>query len=122
MSFFPQKQVVETQKNYTERILERERVCVELRESLESLKRSSQAAVEDAERMFHELIQSIEKKCSEVRNQMRAQEEVEVNRTKEYLKQVEQEIAELNGKNEELKQLSHTQDDILYIQVTFWFF
>lgn len=69
--------------------------------------------------MFHELIQSIEKKCSEVTDQMRAQEKAELNRTKEFLKQVEQEIAELRGKNEELKQLSHTRDDILYIQVTF---
>lgn len=69
--------------------------------------------------MFQELIESIEKKCSEVTIQIRAQEEAEVNHTKEHLKQVEQEIAELKSKNEELKQLSQTPDNILYFQVTY---
>ncbi|KAK3516580.1 hypothetical protein QTP70_021963 [Hemibagrus guttatus] len=111
-----EKQVLETQNNYTQRILEREEDRLELVESLESIKHSAQVAVEDNERLFQELIQSIEKKCSEVTNQIRAQENVEVNCTKEHLKQVEQEIVDLKSKNEELKQLLQKQDDIHFFQ------
>ncbi|KAI5619868.1 E3 ubiquitin/ISG15 ligase TRIM25 [Silurus asotus] len=78
---------------------------------------SAQTAVDETERMFRELIQSIEKKCSEVTNQIRAQEDVQQNHTKEHLKQVEWELAELKSKKEELEQLSQTKDNIMYFQI-----
>ncbi|XP_047657848.1 E3 ubiquitin/ISG15 ligase TRIM25-like [Tachysurus fulvidraco] len=111
-----EKQVLETQNNYTQRILEREEDHVELMESLESIQNSAQVAVEDISRLFQELIQSIVIKCSEVTNQISAQEDVEVTHTKQHLKQVEQEIVELESKNEELKQLLQTKDDIIFLQ------
>ncbi|KAK2863962.1 hypothetical protein Q7C36_003116 [Tachysurus vachellii] len=111
-----EKQVLETQINYTQRILEREEDHVELMESLESIQNSAQVAVEDIRRLFQELIQSIVIKCSEVTNQISAQENVEVTHTKQHLKQVEQEIVELECKNEELKQLLQTKDDTLFLQ------
>ncbi|XP_060722636.1 tripartite motif-containing protein 29-like isoform X2 [Tachysurus vachellii] len=111
-----EKQVLETQINYTQRILEREEDHVELMESLESIQNSAQVAVEDIRRLFQELIQSVVIKCSEVTNQISAQENVEVTHTKQHLKQVEQEIVELKSKNEELKQLLQTKDDILFLQ------
>lgn len=52
-------------------------------------------------------------------NQISAQENVEVTDTKQQLKQVEQEIVELKSKNEDLKQLLQTQDDIIFLQVTY---
>ncbi|XP_027035393.2 E3 ubiquitin/ISG15 ligase TRIM25-like isoform X1 [Tachysurus fulvidraco] len=111
-----EKQVLETQINYTQRILEREEDHVELMESLESIQNSAQVAVEDISRLFQELIQSIVIKCSEVTNQISAQENVEVTHTKQHLKQVEQEIVELESKNEELKQLLQTKDDTIFLQ------
>ncbi|KAI5090498.1 finTRIM family, member 16 [Silurus meridionalis] len=80
---------------------------------------SAQTAVDETERMFRELIQSIEKKCSEVTNQIRAQEDVQQNHTKEHMKHVKQELAELKSKKEELEQLSQTKDNILYFQVKY---
>ncbi|XP_046692127.1 tripartite motif-containing protein 5 [Silurus meridionalis] len=111
-----EKLVVETQNSYTQRILERGD-CAELVNTLESLKHSAQTAVDETERMFRELIQSIEKKCSEVTNQIRAQEDVQQNHTKEHMKHVKQELAELKSKKEELEQLSQTKDNILYFQI-----
>ncbi|XP_047657847.1 E3 ubiquitin-protein ligase TRIM47-like [Tachysurus fulvidraco] len=111
-----EKQVLETQNNYTQRILEREEDRLKLVESLESIKNSAQVVVEDISRLFQELIQSILIKCSEVTNQISAQEDVEVTHTKEHLKQVEQEIVELKSQNDELKQLLQTQDDTLFLQ------
>ncbi|CAB1349769.1 unnamed protein product, partial [Coregonus sp. 'balchen'] len=77
---------------------------------------SAQAAVEDSERIFTELIRSIERKCSEVKELIRAQEKAEVSRAKGLLKQLDQEMAELRRREAELEQLSHTEDNIKFLQ------
>ncbi|XP_072529006.1 uncharacterized protein [Salminus brasiliensis] len=112
-----QKQVVETQNNYKQRIQERREECQELTESVSSTKHSAQTAVEDTERMFRELIQTIEKKCSEMTEAIRAQEKAELSRAEEHLKQMEQEIVDLRRKADELQQLTYTEDDFHYLQM-----
>ncbi|KAJ8278277.1 hypothetical protein GJAV_G00085850 [Gymnothorax javanicus] len=79
---------------------------------------SAQAAVEDSERIFTELIRSIEKRCSEVKELIRDQEKAEVSRAEGLLERLEQEIAELRRRDAELEQLSHTEDHIHFLQVT----
>ncbi len=74
--------------------------------------------MEDSERIFTALILSIEKRRSELIQQMRDQEKSAVRRAKERLKQLEQEINDLRRKNAELEQLSQTQDHIHFLQVT----
>ncbi|XP_053095549.1 uncharacterized protein LOC128320050 [Pangasianodon hypophthalmus] len=76
----------------------------------------SQAAVDDSERIFTELISSMEKKRSEVKKLIRAQEEAELSRAERPLKQLEQEIADLKRRVTELEQLSHTHDHIHFLQ------
>ncbi|XP_062858244.1 uncharacterized protein ftr63 [Trichomycterus rosablanca] len=88
-----------------------------LMESIQRFKHSAQEAVENTEKMFHELIRSIEEKCSEVIEQIRAQEKTGVGHAEEHLKQVKQEIDNLKRKDHDLKQLTLIQDDILYLQV-----
>jgi transcription elongation GreA/GreB family factor len=74
--------------------------------------------VEDSERIFTELICSIERRNSEVKQQITAQENAELSRAKRQLEQLEQEIAELRRRDAELEQLSHTEDHIHFFQVT----
>ena len=74
--------------------------------------------MEDSERIFTELIRSIEKKRSEVTELIRAQEEAELSGAEELLEQLEQEIADLKRRDTELEQLSHTEDHIHFLQVT----
>ncbi|XP_064176045.1 E3 ubiquitin/ISG15 ligase TRIM25-like, partial [Anguilla rostrata] len=62
-----QMQLGVTQCKFQQRIQEREKELQDLRQAVQSLKRSAQAAVEDSERIFTELIRSIEKRCSEVK-------------------------------------------------------
>ncbi|KAG5849735.1 hypothetical protein ANANG_G00074870, partial [Anguilla anguilla] len=83
---------------------------------VQSLKRSAQAAVEDSERIFTELIRSIERRRSEVKELIRDQEKAEVSRAEGLLEQLEQEIAELRRRDAELEQLSHTEDHIQFLQ------
>uniref|UniRef100_A0A673N4E0 Tripartite motif-containing protein 16-like n=1 Tax=Sinocyclocheilus rhinocerous TaxID=307959 RepID=A0A673N4E0_9TELE len=78
--------------------------------------RSAQTAVEDSERIFTELILSIEKRHSEVKQLIRDQERAAVNRAEMKLERLEQEIDELKRRNAELKQLSETQDHVHFLQ------
>ncbi|XP_034148030.1 E3 ubiquitin/ISG15 ligase TRIM25-like [Esox lucius] len=98
------------------RIGEREKKIQELRQAVDTLKHSAQAAVEDSERIFTELICYIEKRRSELKELIRAQEKTEVSRAERLLEQLEQEVAELRRRDVELKQLSHTEDHIHFLQ------
>ena len=63
------------------------------------------------------MIRSIERRRSEVKELIRAQEKAEVSRAEGLLKRLEQEIAELKRRDAELEQLSHTEDDIHFLKV-----
>ncbi|KAK6325081.1 hypothetical protein J4Q44_G00044230, partial [Coregonus suidteri] len=77
---------------------------------------SAQAAVVDSDKIFTELIRSIERRRSEVKELIRAQEKAQVSQAEGLLEQLEQEIAELRKRSTELEQLSHTEDHIHFLQ------
>ncbi|KAG9331987.1 hypothetical protein JZ751_016263, partial [Albula glossodonta] len=111
-----QKGLGETQRKFQQRIQEREKELQDLRQAVQSYKRSAQAAVEDSERIFTELIRSIERRRSEVKELIRDQEKAAVSWAEGLLEQLEQEIAELRRRDAELEQLSHTEDHIHFLQ------
>ncbi|XP_076126951.1 tripartite motif-containing protein 16-like [Alosa pseudoharengus] len=111
-----QKQLGQTQRRFQQRIQEREKELQELRKAVETLKSSAQTAVEDSERIFTEMIRSIERRRSEVTELIRDQEKAEVSRAEGLLKRLEQEIAELKRRDAELEQLSHTDDHIHFLK------
>ncbi|XP_036416307.1 tripartite motif-containing protein 16-like protein [Colossoma macropomum] len=109
-------QLKEMQWEFWKRIYKKEEKLKEVKEAMKTLKSSAQAAVEDSERIFTELIRSIEKKRSEVTELIRAQEEAELSGAEELLEQLEQEIADLKRRHTELEQVSHTEDHIHFLQ------
>ncbi|XP_061095792.1 tripartite motif-containing protein 16-like isoform X5 [Conger conger] len=111
-----QKQLGATQSKFQQRIQEREKELQDLRQAVQSLKHSAQEAVEDSERILTEMIRSIERRCSEVKELIRDQEMAEVSWAEGLLEQLEQEIAELRRRDAELEQLSHTEDHIHFLQ------
>ncbi|XP_052387759.1 tripartite motif-containing protein 16 isoform X4 [Carassius gibelio] len=111
-----QIQLGEMQRKYQERIQERQKELEELKEAVESHKRSAQTAVEDSERIFTELIRSIERSRFEVTQLIRDQEKAEVSRAEGQLEQLEQEIEDLRRRDAELEQLSHTDNHIHFLQ------
>lgn len=72
----------------------------------------------DSERIFTELIRSIKRRCSEVKELIRAQRKAEVSRAEGLLERLEQEIAELKRRDKELEQLAQTEDNIHFLKVT----
>ncbi|XP_028971939.1 E3 ubiquitin/ISG15 ligase TRIM25-like [Esox lucius] len=111
-----QCQLGELKKRSQQRIQEREKEVQELRQAICSLTRSARSAVEDSERVFTELIRSMELKRFEVRELIRAQEKTAVSHAEGLLAVLEQEIAELRRRDAELDQLSHTEDHITFLQ------
>ncbi|KAL0196940.1 hypothetical protein M9458_005480, partial [Cirrhinus mrigala] len=68
------------------------------------------------ERIFTELILSIERSRSEVTQMIRDQEKTVVNQAEELMEKLKQEIDDLRRRNTELEQLSHTHDHIHFLQ------
>uniref|UniRef100_A0A8K9X1J5 Fish virus induced TRIM protein n=1 Tax=Oncorhynchus mykiss TaxID=8022 RepID=A0A8K9X1J5_ONCMY len=111
-----QRQLGMSQQKVQQRFQEREKELKELQQAVESFKHSAQAAVEDSDNIFTELIRSIERRRSEVKKLIRAQEKAQVSQAEGLLEQVEQEIAELRKRSIQLEQLSHTEDHIHFLQ------
>uniref|UniRef100_A0A3B4CHH3 Tripartite motif-containing protein 16-like n=1 Tax=Pygocentrus nattereri TaxID=42514 RepID=A0A3B4CHH3_PYGNA len=111
-----QRQLKEAQRKSQQRLQQKEKELQELKQAVVTLKRSAQTAVEDSERIFTELIRSIEKKRSEVTKLIRIQEKNQLRQTEELLKNLQQEIDDLKRRNTELEQLSVTEDHIQFLQ------
>ncbi|XP_048045665.1 tripartite motif-containing protein 16-like protein [Megalobrama amblycephala] len=107
-----QKQLKETQRKIRQRIQQRQKDLQQLRKAVESHK----TAVEDSEKIFTELIRSIERRRSEVTQLIRDQEKAAVSRAEGRLERLEQEINDLRRRDAELEQLSHTHDHIHFLQ------
>ncbi|XP_056335625.1 tripartite motif-containing protein 16 [Danio aesculapii] len=116
----PAEEKAQKQKHFNkilqQRIQEKQKECEELRAAVKSHKRSAQTAVEDTERIFTELIRSIERSRSEVTQLIRDQEKAAVSGAKGRLEQLEQAITDLRRRSAELEQLSHTDNDIHFLQ------
>ncbi|XP_029607561.1 tripartite motif-containing protein 16-like [Salmo trutta] len=111
-----QRQLGMSQQKVQQRFQEREKELKELQQAVESFKISAQAAVEDSDQIFTDLIRSIERRSSEVKELIRAQEKAQVSQAEGFLEQLKQEIAELRKRSTELEQLSHTEDHIHFLQ------
>ncbi|XP_041739296.2 LOW QUALITY PROTEIN: E3 SUMO-protein ligase RanBP2-like [Coregonus clupeaformis] len=111
-----QKQLDEKQQILRQRIQKTEMGVLEARRSIQFVKRSAQAVVEDSERIFPELIRSIARRSSKVKQLIKAQEMTEVSRTEGQLKRLELEVVELRRKDAELEKLSHTEDHIHFLK------
>ncbi|XP_035987173.1 tripartite motif-containing protein 16-like [Fundulus heteroclitus] len=105
-----QRELEVRRENIQQRIQDREKDVKLLQQELEAIKHSAEKAVEDSEKIFTQLIRLIQKRSSDVKQQIRSQQETEGSRVKELQEKLEQEITELKRKDAELKQLSDTED------------
>nr|XP_698724.1 E3 ubiquitin/ISG15 ligase TRIM25 [Danio rerio] len=116
----PAEERGEKQKHFKEKLQQRveegQEEREELRAAVESHKRSAQAAVEDTERIFTEIISSNKRTRSEVMQMIRDQEKASVSGAEGRLEQLEQEMNDLRRRNTELEQLSCTNNHIHFLQ------
>ncbi|XP_053186883.1 E3 ubiquitin/ISG15 ligase TRIM25-like [Scomber japonicus] len=105
-----QRELEVSRLNIQQRIQDREKDVKLLQQEVEAVSRSADKAVEDSEKIFTQLIRLLQKRSSDVKQQIRSQQETEVSRVKQLQEKLQQEITELKRKDAELKQLSHTED------------
>uniref|UniRef100_A0A8D3DD24 Tripartite motif-containing protein 16-like n=1 Tax=Scophthalmus maximus TaxID=52904 RepID=A0A8D3DD24_SCOMX len=105
-----QRELELSREQIQKRVQDREKDVKLLQQELEALNGSADKAVEDSEKIFTEMIRLVEKRSSDVKQQIRSQQETEVSRVKDLQEKLKQEINELKRKDAELKQLSHTED------------
>ncbi|XP_073712617.1 tripartite motif-containing protein 16-like protein [Misgurnus anguillicaudatus] len=110
-----EKELKEMQIKCQQRVQESQKKLQELRDAVETHKRSAQTAVDDTERIFTQLIRSIDRRRSEVKQLIRDQEKAAVSEAEGLLKRLEQEIDDLRRRDAELEQLSHTDDHIHFL-------
>ncbi|XP_073341112.1 tripartite motif-containing protein 16-like [Pagrus major] len=105
-----QRELEGSRQNIQQRIQDREEDVKVLQQEVEAINGSADEAAEHSEKIFTQLIRLMEKRRSDVKQQVRSQQETEVSRVKELQEKLEQEITELKRKDAELKKLSHTED------------
>ncbi|XP_053337778.1 tripartite motif-containing protein 16-like protein [Clarias gariepinus] len=97
-------------------ITEQEKQLKELRLAKNNLRDMALATEEETERLLTELIRSIESSQSVIKALIRAQERAELERIKELIKQMEDEMSELKRSDAEMEQLSSNQNDMQFLQ------
>ncbi|KAI3374178.1 hypothetical protein L3Q82_006037 [Scortum barcoo] len=76
-----QRELEVSRQNIQQRIQDREKDVKELQQEVEAINRSADKAVEDSEKIFSQLIRLIQKRSSDVKQQLRSQQETEVLRS-----------------------------------------
>ncbi|XP_065809666.1 tripartite motif-containing protein 16-like [Labrus bergylta] len=99
-----------SRQNIQQRIQDREKDVKLLQQEVEAINGSADKTVGNSEKIFTELIRLMEKRRSDVKQQVRSQQQTEVSRVRELQEKLEQEITELKRKDAEMKKLSHTED------------
>uniref|UniRef100_A0A671V056 Tripartite motif-containing protein 16-like n=1 Tax=Sparus aurata TaxID=8175 RepID=A0A671V056_SPAAU len=110
-----QRELEGSRHNIQQRIQDREKDVKLLQQEVEAINGSADKAVEHSEKIFTQLIRLMEERRSDVKQQVRSQQETEVSRVKELQEKLEQEITELKRKDAELKKLSHTEDHTQFL-------
>ncbi|XP_038123703.1 tripartite motif-containing protein 16-like [Cyprinodon tularosa] len=111
-----QKELQVRQQQIQQRIQDQEKDVKMLQQEVEAINGSADKAVEDSEKIYNELIRLLQKRSSDVKQQIRSQQETEVSRVKELQEKLEQEITELKRKDAELEKLSITEDHTQFLQ------
>ncbi|XP_028436005.1 tripartite motif-containing protein 16-like [Perca flavescens] len=110
-----QKKLEGSRQTIQQRIQDREKDVKLLQQQAEVINLSADKAVEDSEKIFTELIRLLEKRSSDVKQQVRSQQKREESRVRELQEKLEQEITDLKRKDSELEKLSHTEDHTQFL-------
>ncbi|XP_065810558.1 tripartite motif-containing protein 16-like [Labrus bergylta] len=105
-----QRELGVSRQNIQQRIQDREKDVKLLQQEVEAINGSADKTVGNSEKMFTELIRLMEKRRSDVKQQVRSKQQTEVSRVRELQEKLEQEITELKRRDAELEKLSDTED------------
>ncbi|XP_033934138.1 tripartite motif-containing protein 16-like [Pseudochaenichthys georgianus] len=105
-----QRELAGSRLNIQQRIQDGEKEVKLLQQDVEAVNGSADKAVDDSEKTFTELIRLMEKRRSDVKQQLRSEQDREVSRVREIQEKLELELRDLKRRDAELEQLSLTGD------------
>ncbi|XP_074473080.1 E3 ubiquitin/ISG15 ligase TRIM25-like [Sebastes fasciatus] len=111
-----QEELGASRQKIQQRIQNREKDVKMLQQEMDAINHSADKAVKDSEKIFTDLIRLIEKRSSDVKQQVRSLQKSKVSRVKELQEKLQQEITDLRKRDTELEQLSHTEDHTQFLQ------
>ncbi|XP_061658748.1 finTRIM family, member 83 isoform X2 [Syngnathoides biaculeatus] len=111
-----QQRLGATQAEIQERIHDRVKQMEELKQAVETLKNSAQRAMQECEKMFADMIRSIERMQQEMAKMISTNKRAALNNAEGHMERLTHEIADLKRRDNEITQLSRTEDHIHFIQ------
>uniref|UniRef100_A0A3Q2E3U1 Tripartite motif-containing protein 16-like n=1 Tax=Cyprinodon variegatus TaxID=28743 RepID=A0A3Q2E3U1_CYPVA len=93
-----------------QRVQDREKDVKLLQQEVKAINQLADKTVEESKKIFNQLIHFIQKRSSDVKQQIRSQQEAVVSPLKELQEKLQQEITELKRKDVVLEQLTNTED------------
>ncbi|XP_031169832.1 tripartite motif-containing protein 16-like [Sander lucioperca] len=111
-----QKDLGEIWQKIQQKIQDREKNVKLLQKEMETINHSADKAVEDSEKTLTEMICVIEKRSSDLKEQIRSWQKTEVSRVKELQEKMDQEITYMKRKEADLEELSRSEDHTKFLQ------
>ncbi|KAM4547077.1 finTRIM family, member 83 [Fundulus diaphanus] len=111
-----QQRLGATQAEIQERIHDRLKQMEELKQAVDSLKNSAHRALQECEKMFSDMMRSIERMQTEMAKLISTNKRAALNNAEGHMERLSHEIADLKKRDSEITQLSRTEDHIHFIQ------
>ncbi|XP_065106244.1 finTRIM family, member 83 isoform X1 [Paramisgurnus dabryanus] len=111
-----QQRLGATQAEIQEKIHDRVKQMEELKQAVDSLKSSAQRALQESEKLFGDMLRSIERMQQEMTKLISSNKKAALNTAEGHMERLGQEITDLTRRDNELTQLSRTEDHIHFIQ------
>ncbi|KAM4619978.1 finTRIM family, member 83 [Polymixia lowei] len=111
-----QQRLGATQAEIQEKIHDRFKQMEELKQAVDSLKNSAQRAMQECEKLFEDMLRSIERMQQEMSKLISSNKRAALNNAEGHMERLSHEIADLKRRDNEITQLSRTEDHIHFIQ------
>ncbi|XP_044212390.1 E3 ubiquitin/ISG15 ligase TRIM25-like [Thunnus albacares] len=111
-----QKQFGKKTQRYQQGIQEKEKQLRQLRQKMKALTCSADAAVDQNEKAYAEIVLMADKRRCAVKEQIQVQEKAAMSKAEALVDQLEKDVSELRKREDELMQLSLTEDHVHFLQ------
>ncbi|XP_069556814.1 finTRIM family, member 83 isoform X1 [Brachyistius frenatus] len=111
-----QQRLGATQAEIQEKIHDRLKQMEELKQAVDALKNSAHRALQECEKMFSDMMRSIERMQQEMTKLISTNKRAALNNAEGHVERLTHEIADLKRRDNEITQLSRTEDHIHFIQ------
>ncbi|XP_076130111.1 finTRIM family, member 83 isoform X1 [Alosa pseudoharengus] len=111
-----QQRLGATQAEIQEKIHDRVKQMDELKQAVDSLKHSAQRALQESEKLFGDMLRSIERMQQEMSKLITSNKKAALSNAEGHMDRLTHEITDLKRRDNELTALSRTEDHIHFIQ------